>query len=324
MQRRCFAGALLALAALPPAAGAQPLSTKPIRIVVPFGPGGVADLTVRSVAQKMTELMGGQPIIVENKPGAGGVVAAEQVAHAAPDGLTLLLMSNANAVAEGLFKSLPYSAARDFAPVSTLGYFDLAVLVAADSPVRSLPELVTQARAQPGRLNIGTISIGSTQYLAAELFKSTLGIDVQIVPFNGSPAVVNALRGKQVDAAVEILAPVLPQVSGKALRALAVMGGQRAPELPGVPTVAESSAAAKGFQVASWNALAAPAGTPPAAIARLNQAAQAALAAPEVRQRLRSLGVEARGSTPEQQAALLAGEIRRWGAVIERAGIPRQ
>lgn len=325
MQRRQFARALLALGAMPLAAGAQQsFSSKPIRIMVPFGPGGVADLTVRIVAQKMTELLGGQPIIVDNKPGAGGVVAAEQVARAAPDGLTLLLMSNANAVAEGLFKSLSYNAAKDFAPISTLGYFDLAVLVPQDSPIRSLQDLVAQAKARPGKLNIGTINMGSTQHLAAELLKTTLGIDVQIVPFNGSPAVLNALRGKQVDAAVEILAPVMAQVSGKVLRALAVMGDKRAPGLPEVPTVAESDPAAKGFSVASWNALAAPAKTPQTVIARLNQAANAALALPDVKQRLQDLGVGARGSTAEQQAALLNSEIQRWGAVIQRAGIPKQ
>ena len=325
MQRRQFAGALLALGAMPLAASAQPsLSSKPIRIVVPFGPGGVADLTVRVVAQKMTALMGGQSIIVDNKPGAGGVVAAEQVVRAAPDGLTLLLMSNANAVAEGLFKSLPYSTVKDFAPISMLGYFDLAVLVAQGSPIRSLQDLIAQAKAQPGKLNIGTINIGSTQHLAAELLKTTLGIDVQIVPFNGSPAVLNAMRGKQVDAAVEILAPVMAQVNGKVLRALAVMGERRAPEMPQVPTVAESDPSAKGFQVASWNALAAPAKTPPAIIAQLNQAANAALGSSDVQQRLKSMGVEARGSTPEQQAALLDSEIKRWGAVIQRAGIAKQ
>lgn len=325
MQRRQCAGALLALGAMPWLAVAQSQpSTRPIRIVVPFGPGGVADLTVRLVAQEMSELMGGQSIVVENKPGAGGVVAAEQVARSAPDGLTLLLMSNANAVAEGLFKSLSYSAVQDFAPISMLGHFDLALLVAQQSPIRSLKELVAQAKAWPGKLNIGTINIGSTQHLAAELLKTTFGIDVQIVPFNGSPAVLNALRGKQVDAAVEILAPVMAQITGKVLRPLVVLGDKRAPELPQVPTVSESDPAAKDFSVASWNALAAPAGTPPAVIARLSQTANAALSSPGVVQRLQSLGVAARGSTPAQQAELLDSEIQRWSMVIERAGIARQ
>lgn len=324
MHRRNFSRALVAFSALPLLAQAQPLSSRPIRIVVPFGAGGVADLTIRSVAQKMTESMG-QSIVIENKPGAGGVVAADTVAKAAPDGHTLFLMSNGTAVTAGLFKSLPYDTVNDFAPVSTLGFFDLVVLVAADSKIQSLQELIAQAKSQPGKINIGTINIGSTQHLAAELFKTTLGIDVQVVPFNGTPAVVNALRGKQVDAAVEILAPVLAQVTGKALRALALMGDKRTPTLPAVPTVAEvDPAASKGFSVASWNALAAPSKTPAPVIARLNKEVNAALASPEVAKRLRDLGVEARGSTPEQQGALLTSDIKRWSEVIQRAGIPRQ
>ena len=324
MHRRNFSRALVAFSALRLLAQAQPLSSRPIRIVVPFGAGGVADLTIRSVAQKMTESMG-QSIVIENKPGAGGVVAADTVAKAAPDGHTLFLMSNGTAVTAGLFKSLPYDTVNDFAPVSTLGFFDLAVLVAADSKIQSLQELIARAKSQPGKINIGTINIGSTQHLAAELFKTTLGIDVQVVPFNGTPAVVNALRGKQVDAAVEILAPVLAQVTGKALRALAVMGDKRTPTLPAVPTVAEvDPVASKGFSVASWNALAAPSKTPAPVIVSLNKEVNAALASPEVAKRLRDLGVEARGSTPEQQGALLTSDIKRWSEVIQRAGIPRQ
>lgn len=324
MQRRQCAGALLALGAMPLPAMAQPrLSTRPIRIVVPFGPGGVGDLTLRIVAQRMGALLGGQPIVLDNRPGAGGVLAAQQVARAVPDGHVLLLMSNANAVAQSLFSSLPFSAVQDFAPVSMLGSFDLAVLVSQASPIGSLQALVAQAKARPGQLNIGTLYTGSTQHLAAELIKTTLGLDVQIVPFNGSPALLNALRGKQIDAAVDMLAPVLAQITGQVLRALVVMGCKRAPSLPQVPTVGESDPAAKGFNVVSWNALAAPAKTPSAVIARLSEAANAALATADVQQRLQHLGVTAQGSTPAQLAALLQREIERWAAVINRAGMAR-
>ena len=323
IQRRQACGALLGLALACRPTWAQPLSSRPIRIVVPFGPGGVADLTVRSVAQAMAASMG-QSIVVDNKPGAGGVVAATAVATAPPDGHTLLLMSNGTAVSAGLFATLPYDTLKDFAPISTLGTFDLAVLVAANSRLASLQALIAEARARPGQLNVGTVQTGSTQQLAAEWLKSTLGIDVQVVPFNGTPAVVSALRGGQVDAAVEILAPVMPQVTGKALRALAVMGARRFESLPEVPTVAESDAAARGFDVASWNALAAPARTPPEVIARLNREVQAALARPALRRQLQGLGVEPRGGTPAELATLLAGEIRRWSGVIDRAGIPKQ
>jgi tripartite-type tricarboxylate transporter receptor subunit TctC len=302
-------------------AHAQPSSTKPIRLVVPFGPGGVADLTARTIAQKMSASMG-QSIIVDNKPGAGGVVASETVAKAPPDGLTVLLMSNASAVSVGLFKQLPFDTVKDFAPVSTLGYFDLAIVTAADSKFKTMQELLSYAKAHPGSVNIGTINVGSTQHLAAELFKRSAGVDLQVIPFNGSPALITALRGGQIDAGVEILAPILGQIGGKSLRPLAVMGAKRSFALPETPTVAESGA--PGFKVASWNAFAVPAKTPPAIIARLNKEVNAALAAPEIRERLRQLGVEAQGSTPQQQAELLRDEIQRWSEVIRLAGIPRQ
>ncbi|MBD9667395.1 tripartite tricarboxylate transporter substrate binding protein [Variovorax sp. VRV01] len=317
--------ALAALSLLCAGANAQQQqpssSTRPIRLVVPFGPGGVADLTARTVAQKMSEAMG-QSIIVDNRPGAGGVVASDAVAKSAPDGLTVLLMSNGNAVSAGLFKRLPFDTVKDFAPVSTLGYFDMAVVTAADARFKSMQELLAYAKAHPGTVNIGTINVGSTQHLAAELLKRSTGIDAQVVPFNGSPALITALRGGQVDAGVEILAPILGQVSGKSLRAIAVMGAKRSFALPETPTVAESGA--PGFRVSSWNALAVPAKTPPAVIARLNKEANAALAAPEIKERLRQLGVEAQGSTPQQQAELLRDEIQRWSEVIRLAGIPKQ
>jgi tripartite-type tricarboxylate transporter receptor subunit TctC len=313
--------ALAAAFVLPAASWAQAFPSKPVRIVVPFGAGGVADLTARTVAQAMEKALG-QPVIIDNKPGAGGVVAGEAVAKATPDGHTLLLMSNGTAVSAGLFKSLPFDTLKDFAPVSTLGYFDIAVVVPEGSRFKTLAELLAFAKANPGKLNLGTINIGSTQNLAGELFKTSAGIDVQVVPFNGTPAVLQALRGGQIDAAVEILSPMLPQISAKAVRALAVMGEKRSPALADVPTVRESGIA--NFNVASWNALAAPAGTPPDVVARLHREVAAALALPDVRKRLTDLNIEARASTPDQLGQLLASEVRRWSDVIARANIPRQ
>ena len=306
---------------LPAHAGAQDYPAKPIRLVVPFGAGGVADLTARIVAQKLGESLG-QAVVVDNKPGAGGVVAGDAVAKAAPDGYTLLLMSNGTAVSANLFKTLPFDTVRDFAPVSTLGTFDIAVVVADNARWRSLAELLAEAKAKPGTLNLGTINIGSTQNLAAELFKTRAGVDLQVVPFNGTPAVVTALRSGQIDAAVEILSPLVPQIEGKALRALAVMGDTRAPTLPDVPTVAQSGI--KDFDVASWNAIAAPAKTPAPIIERLNRDIRAALANPEVRKKLQDLHIAARSGSPEQTRQLLESEIKRWGEVITRANIPRQ
>lgn len=315
------AGLSLSALALPLAAWAQAFPSKPLRIVVPFAAGGAGDLTARIVGAELSQSLG-QPVTIENRPGAGGVVAAETVARAEPDGHTLFLMSNGTAVTASLFKSLPYDTLKDLAPVSTLGTFDLAVLVPADSPYRSLGELVAFAKAHPGKLNIGSINIGSTQNLAAELFKSSAEIEAQIVPFNGTPALVGALRGRQVDVGVEILGPALAQIKGGAFRALAVTGRKRSSALPEVPTAAE--AGVKGFQASSWNALAVPGKTPRPVVDRLNRDIVAALARPEVRKKLADLNIDADPSTPEEAAQLLAADIRRWGAVIERANIPRQ
>ena len=302
-------------------AHAQSFPSKTVRIVVPFGAGGVADLTARTVGQKLSESLG-QPVVIDNKPGAGGVAAGDAVAKAEPDGYTLLLMSNGTAVSTGLFKSLPFDAMRDFAPISTLATFDIAILVPADSKFKSLGELLAFAKANPGKLNLGSINIGSTQNLAAELFKSTSGTDMQVVPYNGTPALITALRGGQLDVGVEILGPVLPQVAANALRVLAVTGEKRAAVLPDVPTAKESGLPA--FVASSWNALAAPAKTPKDVIARLNKDIALALTNSDIKKKLHELNVEALPGTPEQAAALLASETKRWGDVINTAKIPKQ
>ncbi|WP_090131336.1 tripartite tricarboxylate transporter substrate binding protein [Limnohabitans sp. Rim11] len=295
--------------------------SKPLKIVVPFGAGGVADLTARTVAQKLGENLG-QSIVIENKPGAGGVVATDAVAKSSPDGYTLLLMSNATAVSAGLFKTLPYDAEKDLTPLSILGTFDIAIVVNNDSKFATLTDLLNFAKANPGKLNIGSINVGSTQNLAAELFKSTAGIDAQVVPFNGTPAVLTALRGGQIDVGVEILAPVLPQIKGQALRALAVTGDKRSASLPQVPTAKESGV--RNLYAASWNALAAPAKTPKEVVQKLNQEIQNALNHPDVRKKLQDMNVEPQPSSLQQAADLLSSETKRWGEVIQRAGIPKQ
>jgi len=319
MWKKCVAAAGIALLAW--SGHAQNFPSKTVRIVVPFGPGGVADLTARTVAQKLSQSLG-QAVVIENKPGAGGIGAGEVVAKAEADGHTLLLISNGTAVSAGIFKSLPFDTLKDFTPISTLASFDIAIVTPSDSRFKTLGELLAFARANPGKLNLGTINIGSTQNLTAELFKSAAGIDVQIVPFNGTPAVITALRGGQIDAAVEILGPVIPQISAKDLRALAVTGAKRSAVLPDVPTAIESGIA--GLVATSWNGLAAPTGTPPAVIARLNKDIVDAVNAPDVKAKLHALNVEAQSSTPQQAASLLASETRRWGDIITRAKVPTQ
>ena len=301
---------------------AQSFPSKPIRVVVPFGAGGVADLTARAVGQKLSEVVG-QPVVIDNRPGAGGAVAGELVARAEPDGHTLLLMSNATAVSAGLFKSLPYNPRTDFAPVSLLGLFDMAVVVPANSPHKTLAELVAYGRAHPGKLNMGTINIGSTQNLAGELLRTQANLIAQIIPYNGTPAVLNALRGGQIDLAVEILGPLKPQIAAKAVRLLGVMGEQRPKDMPDIPTLRELPGLSN-FNVSSWNALAAPGKTPQAVVDRLSTAVAKLLAEPEMVQRLAGFNVQAKASTPNQLAQLLERDIARWTEVIQRAGIPQQ
>ncbi|CAN5453753.1 tripartite tricarboxylate transporter substrate binding protein [soil metagenome] len=318
------ATALAASSLLPLSAHAQAaFPSRPLKIVVPNAAGGAADLTARTVGQKMAEALG-QAVIIDNKPSAGGVVAGDLVAKSEPDGYTVLLVSSGTAVSQALFKSLPFDTMRDFAPVSMLATFDLAIVVSENSRFKTLAELVAFAKANPGKLNIGTPNIGTTQNLAAELFKLSAGIEAQVVPFNGTPPVITALIGGQLDAAVDILGPLMPQITAKGLRPLAVLGDKRAPQLPNVPAARESGGSLASFNVASWNGLAVPAKTPAAVVARLAKEVQAALAQPDVKKRLLDLNLVAQGSTPEQLHTQLAGEIKRWDEVITRAKIAKQ
>jgi tripartite-type tricarboxylate transporter receptor subunit TctC len=256
---------------------------------------------------------------VENRPSAGSIVASQAVAAARPDGHTLLLMSNSNALSATLFRKLPYDTVRDFAPVSTLGYFDIGVFANSGGRFTALRDVLSYAKAQPGKLTIATIAVGSTQHLAAELFKTVTGIDALIVPYKGSPAVLTALRAGEVDLAFEIVGPMLAQVSAGAVRALAVSSDLRNPALPQVPTVQQAGVA--GYSVASWNAIAAPAGTPADVVDRLNRAVHEAVAMPAVRDKLGALGMRLQAGTPAELQALLASEIKRWGDVIRAARI---
>jgi tripartite-type tricarboxylate transporter receptor subunit TctC len=302
-------------------AAAQTFPSKPIKIIVPFGAGGVADLTARALSQKLSENLG-QPVVVENKPGAGGVVAGNTLINAEADGHTLLLISNGTAVSSGLFKSLPFDAQKDFAPISTLAFFDMALITGVQSKFSTGQELIAYAKANPGKLNIGSINIGSTQNLAAELFKTTANVEGQVIPYNGTPAVITALRSGDIDVAVEILGPVMGQINSKALRPLAVLSEKRSASLTDTPTSKEVGI--NNFIVSSWNGLAVSAKTPKDIVARLNKEIVSALNSPDLKKRLYELNVEARSSTPEQAAELLARETKRWGDVIIKAKIEKQ
>jgi tripartite-type tricarboxylate transporter receptor subunit TctC len=300
---------------------AQNFPSKPLKIIVPFGAGGIADLTARAISQKLSESLG-QSVVVENKPGAGGVVAGNTVIGSEPDGYTMLLISNGTAVSSGLFKSLPFDAQKDFAPISTLAFFDMALVTGAQSKFATGQELIAYAKVNPGKLNIGSINIGSTQNLAAELFKTTANIDGQVIPYNGTPAVITALRSGDIDVAVEILGPVMGQINSKAVRPLAVLSEKRSASLVDTPTSKEVGI--NNFYVSSWNGLAVSAKTPKDIVARLNKEIVAALNSPDLKKRLAELNVEPRSSTPEQAADLLARETKRWGDVIIKAKIEKQ
>ena len=320
--KRIFSGLAFSILALQLAV-AQTYPTKPIKIVVPNAAGGAADITARTVGQVVSQTIG-QAVIIENKPSAGGIVAGEQVARSEPDGHTVLLISSGTAVSASLFKTLPFDTVKDFAPVSTLATFDLAIVVSESGRFKTLAELLAYGKANPGKLNIGTPQIGTTQNLAAELFKTSAGLDAQVVPFNGTPAVITALRGGQLDASVDILGPLMGQINSRAIRAVAVLGAKRATSLPDVPAARESGGSLASFNVTSWNGLAVPAKTPKDVIARLNREVNAALSQPDVKKRMAELNLDAHGGTPAQAAEFLASDIKRWGEVIARAKIEKQ
>jgi len=313
----CWAAAMLCAATVQ----AQQYPTKPVRLVVPFGPGGVGDITSRAVAQKMGESMG-QQVVIDNRPSAGGIVAAEMVAKSEPDGYTLMLLNNTNAVSAAMFKSLPYDTVKDFATVSTIGAFSMGVLVAPESPVKTTKELIALAKSSAGRMNIGTINIGTTQYLSSELLKSMASLDLTTVPFNNTASVISALRGGNVQVAIEFLPPVLGQVRANALRVVAVTSKTRFTPLPNVPTLDESGL--PGYDVVSWNGIGVPAKTPRVIIDRLNKEVHAAVNSPQVKQRFQELGVEQNLNTPEGMRKNVIEEIAKWNALIDKARIPRQ
>ncbi len=315
---RVFVFILAALAAC--VAHAQAYPVKPIRLLVPFGPGGVGDITSRAVMQKMSEAMN-QQIIIDNRPSAGGIVATETVARSEPDGYTLYLMNNTNAVSAAMFRKLPYDTVKDFAMVSTIGAFSLGVLVSSESPARSVKDLIAQAKASGGKFNIGTINIGTTQFLSAELLKSMTGIDTTTVPFNNTAGVLTALRGGNVQAAIEFLPPVIGQIKAGGLRVIAVTSKVRFALLPDVPTLAESGIA--GYEVSSWNGIAVAAKTPKAIVERLNKEIHAAVSSAQIKQRFQELGVEQNTSTPDGMRKFLIDEIAKWNALIDKAKISR-
>src|SRR5712692_5651158 len=316
-----IAGILLSALGITATARAQSeYPNRPVQLIVPYGAGGVADTGMRILADKLTGRLK-QPFVVENRPGAGGIVAAKAGASAAPDGYTILMTGNNNAISASLFKSLPYNILTDFASTSTASFFDLLIVTSAGSPLKSVQDVAKMARANPGRLNIATTNPGSTQNLAAELFRSATGIKVTIVPFRTSPDMATALLRGDVDIAFEFYAAMQGLIEDNKVVALASAGPKRTSYLPAVPTVAESGI--KDFEVVSWNGISVPAATPKAVVQVLTRAINEVLPSPDVQEKSRKLGMEMRGSTPEAMTERMKSDIAKWAAVIEKAGIPK-
>jgi tripartite-type tricarboxylate transporter receptor subunit TctC len=294
---------------------------KPIHISIPYGAGGVADLTMRLLAQKLTERTK-QQVVIENRPGAGGLLSAKAVLEAPPDGYTLAVIGNGQSIAMSLFKTRPYNVLTDFTSVSITARFEMLLAVRADSPLKTLQDVVTAARKDPGKLNFGAINPGSTQNLSAHLLKQVGRLDVTIIPYKTTPELITAILRGDVDVGFDFYAGLQPVIIDNKVRIVATSGEKRNPLLRNVPTARES-----GFPeyiVTSWNGLASAAGLPAEVLTVLNGHINAALSDPTLQGMASKLGMDARGSTPDEMRDRLAADIQKWAAVIDEAGIEKQ
>lgn len=317
VHRRQFliaAGALLA-APLARAQGAFP--SRPIRIIVPASPGGAADILSRTIAQKLADAWG-QPVLVDNRTGAAGIIGAEAVAKAPNDGYTIMMgFAGVIAVNPSLYKTLPYDSVKDYAPVALVALSPLMLVVHPAVPAYSVNELIALAKAKPGQLNFASTGSGSTQHLSAELFKTMAGIDMTHIPYKGSSLAYPDLLAGNVSLMFENMLSMLPNAKSGKVRALAVTGTKRSAAMPELPTVAES---VPGFSAVGWYGVLAPAGTDAAIVNKLSAEINRILKLPEVSERLSSLGAEPSGSTPEEFAAHIRTEIAKWGKVVRDSG----
>lgn len=316
--------ALAALAVLvlePSPLSSQEWPQKPIRIVVGFGAGGGTDIAARIIAQPLSEALG-QPVVVENRVGAGGTTAAEMVARSPKDGYTALMMSNAHAVSAAMYSTLRYDPIADFQMVSMVGTAGLVLVTAPDFPGKDLRGVLAQMKANPGKLNFGSPGVGTTQHFAAEYMKQLAGLDIQHVPYRSTPAAVTALISNEVQLVFELIQTVQGQFQSGALRAIAVTSPERFPTVPEIPTFAESGL--PGYDVTSWYGLSLPAGTPPAIVTKVNKAMRDLLASDSVRAQILKVGALVRSSTPEELKVHIADEITKWKSVRDKAGIQPQ
>jgi tripartite-type tricarboxylate transporter receptor subunit TctC len=314
--------AAIASAVAPVCARSQPgFPAKPIHILIPYGPGGVADVTMRLLAQQLTERTK-QQVVIENRPGAGGLLAARAVLEAPADGYTLGVIGNGQAISTSLFKVRPYNVLTDFTLVSMTARFEMLLAVKADSPLKTLQDVVAAARRDPGKLNFGAINPGSTQNLSAHLLKQMNGLDVTIIPYKTTPDLITAILRGDVDIGFDYYAALKAVISDNRVRIVATSGEKRNPLLGDVPTAKESGF--PDYVVTSWNGLASAAGMPAEVLAVLNRQIDAALSAPALQGAAAKLGMDARGSTPAEMRERMAADIQKWAVVIEEAGIAKQ
>jgi tripartite-type tricarboxylate transporter receptor subunit TctC len=318
----CLAAAMAAvLAILAGGALAADYPTKPVRVFVPYGPGGVGDLTMRLLADKLGEQLK-QQFVIENRPGAGGIASATQVLRAPADGYTLGEIGNGQAISASLFTQLPFDVLKDFTPISVAASFEMLLAVPGNSPYKSLKDVVDAAKNSPGKLNLGAINPGSTQNLSAHLFQQVTGAQFTVVTYRTTPELVTALLRGDVDLGFDYYAGFIGEIAAGKLRIVATSGEERDPLLKDIPTAKE--AGFPQYVVTSWNGVAGPAGLPPEIIQTLNLQINRALAAPDLQQKARGLGLDAHASTPQQMYDRMAADIAKWRIVIDKAGIPKQ
>jgi tripartite-type tricarboxylate transporter receptor subunit TctC len=323
--RHGLAAALMGLSVVAICAGdaqaAADYPTKPVRVFVPYGPGGVGDLTMRLLADKLGEQLK-QQFVIENRPGAGGIVSATEVLRAQPDGYTLGEIGNGQSISASLFKKLPFDVLKDFTTVSVAGSFEMLLAVPANSPYKSLKDIVDAAKQSPGKLNLGAINPGSTQNLSAHLFQQVTGADYTIVTYRTTPDLVTALLRGDVNLGFDYYAGFSSSIPDGKLRIVATSGDERDPLLPDVPTAKEGGF--PQYVVTSWNGVAGPSGLPPEVVETLNAAINRAVAAPDLQEKARRLGIDMRATTPQQMHDRMAADVAKWRDVIDKAGIPKQ
>lgn len=319
LNRRLALASLIAAGAMPQAARAEDWPQRPVTLVHGFGAGGNADSIARVLANSLSGTLG-QQVVVEAKPGAGGNLASEVVSRANPDGYSLILLTGGHAVSAALYKALRFNPVDDFAFVSLAATFPFVIATAAESPIKSLADLVAAAKREPGKLTFSSVGFGSTQHLTGELLAVTAGIKLTHVPYRGGMQPLTDLMSGRIDLMVDSITVTGSAVRAGTIRGLGITSAAPWPALPEVPLVA---ATLPGFEVRSWIGVAAPAATPPAIVAKLNDGIRRAVADAKVREQLGSLGVQPEATTPEVMKTFVASEVRRWTEVVDKAGIEK-